>query len=220
MHKIFRNVFDEIELIDFLRPKKEFISMTTGYKATDARIAKFVPFCPSTVSSDLKGKIVNKVQEALPHDGGYCFTESWSVQKYYDYELGKFDWHKDRIETNFNLAFREEHTAEENYLRTLMPQREASISIALNDRSEYEGGQFILDVGDGKRSAVDLDFGDMVIFDSDTLHGVEPVTKGMRNALIIWLTHKDKTIEWLEEVKDANCTKLVPTGLTELYDTL
>jgi predicted 2-oxoglutarate/Fe(II)-dependent dioxygenase YbiX len=38
----------------------------------------------------------------------------------------------------------------------------------------------------------------MIIFDSDTFHGVEPITEGRREALIIWAVHKSKVMQWSE----------------------
>ena len=64
--------------------------------------------------------------------------------------------------------------------------RKISISLALNDPNEYEGGQlsfFMTGV-----QSVDIPQGTAVAFPSFTPHKVEPVTKGERWSLVCWIT--------------------------------
>ena len=49
---------------------------------------------------------------------------------------------------------------------------------------------------------MDLDRGDMVIFTSNTYHGVEPVTEGTRYALIIWALSYNEIYEWNKYYKN------------------
>jgi hypothetical protein len=60
-----------------------------------------------------------------------------------------------------------------------------SIVISLNDKSEYEGGEFQM-FGDKQ---YDLDAGDMIIFPSNFLypHEVLPVTNGVRYSCVSWV---------------------------------
>lgn len=64
--------------------------------------------------------------------------------------------------------------------------RKISISLALNDPNEYEGGQlsfFMTGV-----QSVDIPQGTAVAFPSFMPHRVEPVTKGERWSLVCWIT--------------------------------
>lgn len=67
-----------------------------------------------------------------------------------------------------------------------------SMSILLNDPSEFEGGDLELFCGlhsDGSPIKVQVPFkqaGDAVVFPSDMYHRVRPVTKGTRAAMIVW----------------------------------
>tara|TARA_Y100001973_G_C5207862_1_gene342938 strand:- start:2796 stop:3461 length:666 start_codon:yes stop_codon:yes gene_type:complete len=221
MHKLFRNYFSDQDLILFEQPR-EYIqqaSISKGQAASydTSRIAEAKVFDPyRDLPIELLDKVHDAVMDTKDYDSGYEFLEPWSVQTYHDYQGGKFDWHIDRL----NYYMGRSDDPEKDYLKNIAPQREMSISVGLNDREEYEGGQFILDVGDGKKTPVDLDRGDMVIFDSDTYHGVEPVTKGTREALIIWLVHRDKFIEWKEEVNESEHTDLFPEGINKHYESI
>ncbi len=123
-------------------------------------------------------------------------NEAISIQKYLGSKNGKFDWHQDVLKffnyTKDDLL----KTPDEIFIKNARPPRMVSASIALEDYNDYEGGQFILDKGDGEKSSVNLNKGDMVMFTSETYHGVEPVTKGDRNAIIIWLISYEEYIQW------------------------
>jgi len=65
-------------------------------------------------------------------------------------------------------------------------ERHLSISICLNN--EYEGGEFVFDIPEGKYT-IPQNVGDAVIFPSNFMfpHQVNKVTKGTRYALIGWV---------------------------------
>ena len=62
--------------------------------------------------------------------------------------------------------------------------RKISVILILND--DYEGGKFYLQVGNEKVYPRQ-EKGDVIIFPSFFLHGVEPVTSGIRRSVITWL---------------------------------
>ena len=71
--------------------------------------------------------------------------------------------------------------------------RKLSVTVCLNDFSEYEGGQLELATDerpDVSRKAHDLrniaTKGTIVIFPSFVWHRVKPVTSGTRYSLVIW----------------------------------
>jgi len=72
--------------------------------------------------------------------------------------------------------------------------RKLSLSLALNDNSEYEGGKFQFDLRDHdtgiKRNilhAKELNKrGTIIVFPSFLTHRITPVTKGVRHSLVGW----------------------------------
>lgn len=69
--------------------------------------------------------------------------------------------------------------------------RKLSLSIALNDESEYEGGDFQIVNGGANPecnaiSTVRMEAGASILFPAFAAHRVTPVTKGKRKTLIYW----------------------------------
>jgi PKHD-type hydroxylase len=66
--------------------------------------------------------------------------------------------------------------------------RKLSLSMFLNDPSEYKGGKFQFNEGTEK-NAVDVPQirGRMILFPSFMIHRVTPVTKGVRKSLVVWV---------------------------------
>ena len=73
--------------------------------------------------------------------------------------------------------------------------RYKSVSIQLSDKSEYNGGDLIIQIPDenGIKSttAVSRSRGNMVMFDSLLLHEVDEVLSGTRYVLVFWLRETD-----------------------------
>jgi PKHD-type hydroxylase len=76
--------------------------------------------------------------------------------------------------------------------------RKLSFSLLLNDTSEFEGGEFIIEERNVSQQSKNLnDFyserevplkqGEMVVFPSNSLHRVQPVTSGTRYVLVGWI---------------------------------
>lgn len=83
-------------------------------------------------------------------------------------EKQHYDWHMDVGDDSMSI-------------------RKFSISVALTDRQDYEGGDMLFKTGTSN-TKIELDIGDAVIFPSWMLHKVEPITKGIRNSLVVWVT--------------------------------
>ena len=91
-----------------------------------------------------------------------------------------YSWHRDHIELT---------NPTEKYIRKL------SFSVLLND--DYEGGDLELayhtghgivsDEPDVKIHKAPKKRGQMVIFPSETIHRVTPVTKGIRKSIVGWV---------------------------------
>lgn len=55
----------------------------------------------------------------------------------------------------------------------------------LND--DYEGGRFFLLQSENNKQYIDVKAGTILVFPSHIMHGVEPVTSGVRKSLATWL---------------------------------
>lgn len=66
--------------------------------------------------------------------------------------------------------------------------RKLSLSLMLTDPTDYEGGDFLLNLGGNadRPTKMRLEKGDLVVFYSHIPHKVEPVTKGIRTTLVTW----------------------------------
>jgi PKHD-type hydroxylase len=97
-----------------------------------------------------------------------CYTEPFQYSVYKEEELGFYDVHCDS-----------------NLRNTSGFSRKLSFSILLNDTSEFEGGNLLLNINQNPVELV-LNKGDMVLFPSFLPHSVSPVTKGIRRSLVGW----------------------------------
>jgi PKHD-type hydroxylase len=63
---------------------------------------------------------------------------------------------------------------------------DVAVTICLNDGSSYEGGDLVIDAAGMPRSWKG-NAGDCLLYPADTLHRVEPVTRGVREVAVIWI---------------------------------
>ena len=119
------------------------------------------------------------------HNAGWNFKYDFyeSVQ-FTVYAKGQhYDWHADSNPIPYPK------NADPNFAGKI---RKLSASISLNDASEYEGGDFQLDLSTPleKKKIITIKElrkkGSIVIFPSHQYHKVTPVTKGVRYSLVIW----------------------------------
>lgn len=69
----------------------------------------------------------------------------------------------------------------------MVPARKLSLSLQLNDPSEYSGGELQLKLG-RQNHTMTKERGMVTFFPSYTLHRVRPVTKGTRYSLVAWVS--------------------------------
>lgn len=62
---------------------------------------------------------------------------------------------------------------------------DVSFTVFLNDPSDYDGGELVIEGADDERS-YKLAAGDAIVYPSTTLHRVEPVTAGTRLVAVGW----------------------------------
>ena len=63
---------------------------------------------------------------------------------------------------------------------------DVAVTVCLNDRSEYDGGELIIDTAGVPRSWRGRP-GDAIVYPADTLHQVTPVTRGVREVVVSWI---------------------------------
>lgn len=63
---------------------------------------------------------------------------------------------------------------------------DVAITICLNDASDYDGGELVIDSAGVPRSWKGR-AGDAIVYPADTLHRVEPVTRGARDVAVSWI---------------------------------
>lgn len=83
---------------------------------------------------------------------------------------GKFDWHQDII------GMRPGETK----------TRGLTFSMNLSDSDEYEGGNLTLKLPEEKTMSLGREKGSWIVFPSFIRHKVDEVTRGSRNAIVVW----------------------------------
>ena len=112
------------------------------------------------------------IQQANENHFGFGDVRVTENAQFTEYPVGGFyDWHMDC----------DTHMAHEP------PVRKISMTLLLNDPSEFEGGDLEI-MGPGRSTP--LKQGHAICFASFLNHRVQPVTKGMRQSLVVWFGGK------------------------------
>ncbi len=69
---------------------------------------------------------------------------------------------------------------------TPMLRCDIAVTVCLGDASSYDGGELVIDVA-GVPQRWKGDAGDCLLYPADTLHRVEPVTRGERVVAVFWI---------------------------------
>ncbi len=96
----------------------------------------------------------------------YGLVESFQYTVYESTEGGHYDWHCDTGKT--------------------VEPRKISLTLQLSEPAAYEGGELMLEAGEGPFRAHKAR-GTLVAFPSYLMHRVMPVTAGTRKSLVIWV---------------------------------
>ena len=100
--------------------------------------------------------------------------------QYTEYDKGgKYDWHTDQAPPM------------QDHRDGVLKVRKISMTLFLNDPSEYEGGEFDVEfLGPGRSEeryeTFKMPKGKAVFFQSDQWHRVRPVISGIRKSLVVW----------------------------------
>lgn len=171
----FRNAFNDEEIEKIKKIAMDFPPMDaeTGEHTSEGQKDSVRK---STIRwiTDNKGKddwiykrIFEMVNEANDYLWNFNLSHAGEALQYTEYppDGGHYDWH---IDCGPNIQ----------------AQRKISVTVQLND--DYEGGELQLWRGQSPATA-HKEKGTVVIFPSYMLHRITPVTKGIRNSLVLWL---------------------------------
>ena len=168
---------DEITRIRTMVQPDSFESATISkqtcpIKTKELRISDIQWIEEVPTSKWLYNKLLQLAKKA--NDAIYDFKlthvkDSVQFTRYYGHQGGKYDWHIDlgQGDTIF---------------------RKLSIIVLLSDPSSFEGGSLQLRLGNQLVDAPLHSMGSVVIFPSFILHRVLPVTSGMRESLVAWIS--------------------------------
>ena len=165
-HALYENILtnDEIEqLIQYGKEGKATIGKVGDSVNTERKIRYDVYIRNIDVLREIDELIYHRMKERINQDFNidWQYREQWKMG-YYDGEKGGFyDQHQD---THGDMSY-----------------RKISLVIALSDPKEYEGGE--LHFSELNKS-YKLNKGTIVVFNSDEMHGVTPVTAGKRKVII------------------------------------
>ena len=119
-------------------------------------------------------KIINQIHKVNQENFDMIlkFVENLQFSEYTESQQGFYSKHND--------------CGDSGRLENFVDIRKLSFSIQLTDEKEYEGGDLILYVNDREIKAP-RSKGTIIFFESDIVHEVKPVKKGIRHALVSWV---------------------------------
>ena len=119
-------------------------------------------------------KIIEKINEvnSKNFDLQLKFVEDLQFSEYTEEKRGFYSKHHD--------------CGVKKSLENYVDIRKLSFTIQLTDEKEYEGGELIFHL-DEKEKKAPKSKGTIIFFESDILHEVTPVTKGVRHSLVSWV---------------------------------
>jgi PKHD-type hydroxylase len=177
--KILRNSLNDKEINKFVESlkNKKLEDGLIGSKSMEHSVKKDVRMCkvfwvPKTEEYMwLYKKVIDIAIDVNRNCWDFDLVGADIPLQYVEYDSeyrGHYDWHLDIGNTNNS-------------------KRKLSVSIQLSDGDDYDGGNLLFFNGGGQTRA-NRDKGSMILFPSYILHKVEPVKRGKRKALILWLT--------------------------------
>ena len=102
---------------------------------------------------------------------------AFQYASYNSVEKGTFHWHMDM------------HLDRKTLPPGMIEPRKLSLSLLLNEPTEFRGGEFQINLGDESQAeTIEFDRGTMVAFPSYIIHRVAPVYEGIKKALVVWVT--------------------------------
>jgi PKHD-type hydroxylase len=103
-----------------------------------------------------------------------------------------------------------------------LTRTDLSFTVFLSEPEEYQGGDFVVDLEFGEKR-IREPAGNVIVYQADTLHGVEEVTEGARWAVVGWIesfisdpTEREIHYDLSVAIKDA--TEVVDTDLRRRFE--
>ena len=169
LHGVLSN-YDIEELLRYVSQQSlEEAKLGGGKVNEDIRRSKIV-FLPT--NSDTKwvyNKLAVLIAQINQESFNFHLTALQHIQytEYHAEKQGNYDDHLDWVPN------------------TILP-RKLSLCIQLTDGAAYEGGDLLIKTS-SKSIPASRTKGDALIFPSFLLHGVTPVTRGIRKSLVVWV---------------------------------
>ena len=138
-----------------------------GGKDTKKRVTT-IGWIPFEEMQPMYNRVNEFIQKANRNHFGFGDIQITEQAHFTEYpEGGFYDWHMD---TDVNMTYEP-------------PVRKISMTVLLSPENQFEGGDLEL-MASGKR--VNLKQGHAIIFASFLTHRVAPVTRGVRQSLVMW----------------------------------
>ena len=155
------------------KPQQAQVGMGKPGGGTDTKkIVTTISWLPFKEMKPMYNDLDTFIQKANENHFGFGDIRITENAQFTEYpEGGFYDWHMDC----------DTHMAHEP------PVRKISMTLLLNDPSEFEGGHLEL-MAPGKFA--ELKQGQAIVFASFLNHRVQPVTKGIRQSLVVWFGGK------------------------------
>ena len=127
-----------------------------------------ISWIPFKEMPEMYADLNNFIQRANLNHFGFDNIQITEPAQFTEYpEGGFYDWHMD---CDVNMTYEP-------------PVRKISMTILLNHESQFEGGELEL-MAPGKKAK--LTQGNAIVFASFLNHRVAPVTRGVRQSLVVW----------------------------------
>ena len=151
------------------KPQKAQVGMNKPGGGTDTKKrVTTISWIPFKEMSHMYQDLDRFIQAANLNHFGFDDVRVTEQAQFTEYPVGGFyDWHMD---CDTNMAHEP-------------PVRKISMTLLLNHESEFEGGH--LEIG-GPNQYAELKQGNALCFASFINHRVQPVTKGVRQSLVVW----------------------------------
>ena len=155
------------------KPQQAQVGMNKPGGGTDTnKRVTTISWIPFKEMEHMYRDLNNFIQAANENHFGFGDIRITEQAQFTEYPVGGFyDWHMD---CDINM----QHEP---------PVRKISMTLLLSDPSEFEGGH--LELG-GPNKYAELKQGHAICFASFINHRVQPVTKGVRQSLVVWFGGK------------------------------
>jgi|SaaInl6LU_22_DNA_1037377.scaffolds.fasta_scaffold31348_2 PKHD-type hydroxylase len=159
-------------------------------------------FIDGKISATGQAQKVKNNSQANPV--GDIFLE---LHQYIQKILHESSWIKNRFfPKQFSTTMINKYSAGESYGRHMdsshiqtskygILRRDFSYTLMLSDKDNYDGGELKIENPENINQTIKLDSGDIVIYPSNRIHSVLPVTQGERIAFVGWISSYIKTYE-------------------------